>query len=288
MHSDFSREALLYPDRRPVFVGVEQMAPFDPRTVDYSPANAWWLANLCQLAYYQNADIEQELAGVAMQLAQSFCGPCAQGFLATGAGFAVLAYRGTEIEQWPDILADAEFILVPVKGVPKVHAGFQRALDEVWPEVLVALDEAAAQGLAIWYTGYSLGAALSTLSAARRPPVAMITFGSPRVGNKDFADLLCDLPIQRFVNCCDIVPQAPPPSLGYVHVGELDFITSHGRILRNPEPRQIARYQLLGQIEYAAKLPWLRPGMVKSRALADHAIVNYIAGVRNEILYHRS
>jgi hypothetical protein len=285
MHYDFRYEALYYPDRCPVFTGFESMPPFDPCVTGYSLANAWWLANLCQLAYCQERDIERELARVGLNLQCSCSGKSTQGFLATGDSFAILVFRGTEIEQWPDVLADAEFILTPMRGVPEVHAGFQKALNEVWPAVTVALDAAAAQGLPIWYTGYSLGPALATVAAARRPPAAMITFGSPRVGEEDFARLLQDLPIQRFVNCCDIVTQVPPLSFGYVHVGQMDFITSHGHVLRDPESWLVARRRLIGEIEYAAKLPWLRRGMVKLRPVADHAIVNYIAGIENEFAH---
>jgi hypothetical protein len=288
MHNDFSCNALFYPDRCPVFAGFESIAPFDPHTTGYSLANAWWLANLCQLAYCQDCDIARELERVGLCLQHSCCGQSTQGFLTTGPDFAILVFRGTEIEQWPDVLADAEFILTPMRGAPEVHAGFQKALNEIWPEVLAALDEVMAQSLPVWYTGYSLGAALATLAAARRPPAAMVTFGSPRVGEDDFVRLLQDLPIQRFVNCCDIVTQVPPLSFGYMHVGQMEFITSHGRVMRNPESWHVARRQLVGQIEYVAKLPWLRRGMVKLRSVADHAIVNYIAGIVSELQHSRN
>lgn len=283
MPVDFSREALCYPDRRPVFVAVESVAPFDAENTGLSLTNAWWLANLCQLAYCQTCDIEQELQRVGWRLLEFFEGESTQGYLAAGTGFAVLTFRGTEIEQWPDIKADSAFGLIEFRGVPDVHGGFLGALDEVWPEVEAALDGVAAQGIPIWYTGYSLGAALATLAAARRPPAALYTFGSPRVGDLDFVRRLQELPIQRFVNCCDIVTQVPPPALGYWHVGQQEFITARGRILRNPESWHVARRRLMARLIYAAGLPWLRRGRVTMRSVADHAIVNYVAGIEREM-----
>lgn len=283
MPVDFSRTALYYPDRRPVFVAVDVVPPFDAGDTGFSLGNAWWLANLCQLAYSKAGDIEQALQGVGWQLLKFFEGQSTQGFLAAGTGFAILTFRGTEIEQWLDIRADATFGLIEFRGVPDVHGGFLAALDEVWPEVEAALDPLMAQGIPVWYTGYSLGAALATLAAARRLPVALYTFGSPRVGDLDFVRRLQDLPVQRFANCCDIVTQVPPSALGYWHVGQQGFITAGGRILRNPDSWHVARRQLLAQLSYAVRLPWLRRGLVTMRSLADHAIVNYIAGIESEM-----
>lgn len=283
MKTDFSYEALFFPDRRPLFHGFEHMPAFDPTHTTYSLANAWWLASLCQLAYCQDCEVELELLRVGLRLERYFYGQSTQAFLVGGPGFAVLVFRGTEIKQWLDIWADAQFHLTPMRAVPEVHSGFQDALDEVWSDVLETFDQQQAAGVPIWYTGYSLGAALATLAAARRPPTALVTFGSPRVGDLDFARLLHDLPIQRFVNCCDVVTQAPPPALGYWHVGELDFISAAGHVLRSPEPWHVARRRLAGQALYQAKLPWLRPNMVKTRPVADHAIVNYIAGIEHDL-----
>jgi hypothetical protein len=283
MKTDYTYDALFFPDQRPLFDNVEHMPPFDPTHTGYSLSNAWWLASLCQLAYCQDCQIGQELLRVGLRLRRSFCGPGTQGFLAGGDGYAILVFRGTEIKQRVDIWTDAKFRLEPMRAVPEVHSGFQDALEEVWPEVQVALDQQQAAGIPVWYTGYSLGAALATLAAARRPPAALVTFGSPRVGDLDFVRLLHDLPIHRFVNCCDVVTQVPPPAFGYWHVGELDFISATGHVLRSPESWHVARRQLAGQVLYQARLPWLHRTMVKNRPAADHAIVNYIAGIERDL-----
>lgn len=283
MKTDFTYDALFFPDQRPLFDAADHILPFDPTDTGFSLSNAWWLASLCQLAYCQDRQIGQALPNAGLHLERSFCGPSTQGFLASGASFAVLVFRGTEIKRWLDIWADARFRLRPMRAVPEVHGGFQDALDEVWPAVQDALDIQQAAGVPVWYTGYSLGAALATLAAARRPPAALVTFGSPRVGDLDFVRLLHDLPIHRFVNCCDVVTQVPPPAFGYWHVGELDFISATGHVLRSPESWHVARRQLAGLALYQTRLPWLHRSLVKDRPLADHAIVNYIAGIESEL-----
>jgi hypothetical protein len=78
----------------------------------------------------------------------------------------------------------------------------------------------------ILFCGHSLGSAMSALSAfdyanARDIPVSVVTFGSPRVGNKSFAaDFDTKIPsCLRIVNDLDLVPLAPFRFLEYCHVG---------------------------------------------------------------------
>jgi predicted lipase len=71
-------------------------------------------------------------------------------------------------------------------------------------------------------TGHSLGAAVAVLVArwlrSQGKLVEVATFGSPKIGNWDFANSI-DFPVTRVVNHCDIVPHLPP-LFDYHHVGE--------------------------------------------------------------------
>jgi predicted lipase len=79
-------------------------------------------------------------------------------------------------------------------------------------------------------TGHSLGAAVATLSAVdlikNGTSVSLYTFGSPRVGNKEFADyvrsLYSKLPDKfnsyRFTHYRDVIVHVPYASMGYEHV----------------------------------------------------------------------
>merc|ERR1719253_1400648 len=75
-----------------------------------------------------------------------------------------------------------------------VHRGFQGALMAVYDEVVEAVSEIQqSQCSSLWFTGHSLGGAMATLLAAEyrvmysELPIALCTFGSPRVGNERFA-----------------------------------------------------------------------------------------------------
>src|SRR5207248_290470 len=101
----------------------------------------------------------------------------------------VVAFRGTRIQDLPDVLADISF-LPELTSNGLVHSGFQKALLSagVWDEAKAYLGNIPGAQL-ILFTGHSLGAALATLARRiyRDPkgrPHALYTFGGPRVGDE--------------------------------------------------------------------------------------------------------
>lgn len=139
----------------------------------------------------------------------------ADGFIATrdDAPLTVLAFRGTQSDKLEDILTDAMTTAQPWDPAHpergQVHEGFARGCAAVRETVRPVLK---AHGGPLLITGHSLGAGLATLAAADhldRAP-ALITFGSPRVGDAAFAGPLSGLTVHRFVDCCDLVTRIPP------------------------------------------------------------------------------
>ena len=85
-----------------------------------------------------------------------------------------------------------------------------------------------ALGYDILITGHSLGGAVATLNAYElacthlKTDILMVTFGSPRTVNAEFANVLARLPnlsAYRVANGYDVVPRVPPGYLGFAHVG---------------------------------------------------------------------
>jgi hypothetical protein len=236
--------------------------PFRPQASDYDPVNAGWLADAAMLVYGREEFIRErvarlagEMPGVAVRL---FNGSSTQAFVLQTAEFAIVVFRGTRIEvfpdflawlqrrratgadkmrlsgkwmfpNWRDVLSDAKFAI----GRDGMHIGFRQALDQpgVWDAVAAHL--ATLSDRPIWFAGHSLGAALATIAATRfsrlRPVRGLYTFGSPRVGNRRFVATVPRCAI-RFVNNADQVTRLPPPIGGYAHVGQLKFIDSSGII----------------------------------------------------------
>ncbi len=281
MDFDYSWEALFHPENLPVF--SEPKWVFEYEKSGFSLANAWWLANAAQLAYFDKAQIKSELEKINMELVAFFEKNGSQGFLATENRFAVLAFRGTEIDEFEDTWTDIQFPRVPFEPKGNVHSGFKKAFEQIWDQVekkLVTLD---ALGIPCWYTGHSLGAALATLAAARKKPAGLYTFGSPMVGDPYFVQHLRKIAAIRFTLCTDIVPMLPSEMVGYRHCGVHYFMTSQALMLKSPQRKEVFFSKLAGRLRYAAMLPWFKKGMVKARSLADHAIPNYIAAIRKNL-----
>lgn len=132
----------------------------------------------------------------------------------------------------------------PPPGEAWVHSGFLSAYDSVRGAVLGLVDVALAGEESEWtvlLTGHSLGGALATLCAydlshrswgtRTRPRLQMYNYGSPRVGNKDFAEAYNEkVPdTWRIVNGNDAVT-AVPRLLGYCHVGHAVYLRPDGSI----------------------------------------------------------
>ncbi len=284
MEYNYSRKALYHPEEKPVFVGYNPDLTFEIDNTGFSAVNAWWLSNASQLAYFDEQQIRPELEKVNLELKTFIDSNSTQGFLATGPGFAILSFRGTEVDKMEDLFADINISLHPLTDTTNVHKGFWDALDDVWLKIEPILSELEKDGVPVWYTGHSLGAALATLAAIRRPPASLYTFGSPMVGDDGLESQTQDIEIYRFVNCCDVVTLLPSKIFNYHHVGVQYFLTANGQIIIEPTSWQVIKQKSSGILKYAAKIPWLRWGMLNLRSLADHAIINYSAGIWRNIL----
>ncbi len=254
---------LLHPGDATDFFLRRSFPPFNPATPDYSPVNALWLAELSRLAYRH--DVEEidpppqpartaflEKAGFRQRGFFLSKDKDTQAMLVESTGttpFAVLAFRGTE-QTLNDFITDLKTGMPPFRkrGIV-MHQGFLEALTPVWSQIDAALAKLTCP---VFYTGHSLGAALATLSAARRRPQAVYTFGSPRVGNQAFVASLSTVPIYRIVDDGDIVATLPPEAMGFRHVG-----TEHRLIAPGSDSP-------------------LRHLLDPPKFLADHAPVNYV------------
>ena len=241
-------------------------APSEPLAAvsDYRAVNAWWLAELCRLVYRGAAAVRRRaLAGVGLEERRFFDRKGTQcALVAAGDRLAALVFRGTDGPL--DWRTNAKTVLAPWPPGGRVHAGFRAALDDVWDELDAALDELASPVL---YAGHSLGGALATLAAGRRPPLAAYTFGGPRVGDEAFAATLEGIPVYRVVNRKDAVTRSPPAAVGplrFRHAGE-------------PRPIALGAGAPGARRQGRPPLPGRRRWYDPPARLCDHAPVNYVA-----------
>ncbi|XP_074290039.1 phospholipase A1-IIdelta-like isoform X2 [Silene latifolia] len=98
--------------------------------------------------------------------------------------------------------------------------------------------------LSITFAGHSLGASLSVVSAfdvvenlTTEIPVSAIVFGCPKVGNKEFKDMMDlypNLNVLHVRNVIDLIPLYPVKLMGYVDIGtELEIDTRKSSYLKD-------------------------------------------------------
>ncbi len=266
--------------------------PFRHASGEFEMVNAWWLAEASMLAYSEPQFAAPRFEGAGLPEVEFFDGESTQCYVAGNDDFAVVAFSGTELrrrEERDDIrniladwLVNLDFGMSDWERGGRVHGGFEKALDEVWGRLKSHLDG----NRPVWFTGHSLGAALATLAADRcgGDVREVYAFGSPRVGDRGFGDVL-RADVHRFVNNDDLVCRVPPPPL-YRHVGGLNYIDDEGIVHHEPrfwETSELSRI-LSGVFDASG-----RPGSKAIRALpdnflTDHAPIRYAVHVWNSYI----
>ncbi|MBN1363547.1 MAG: lipase family protein [Syntrophaceae bacterium] len=266
----------------------------------YSDRTAWLMAEMSRLAYTKFEDSEEKKNGLradlkitGFNLVDVFNGKNGtQAFLATREQdkMAVLAFRGTEKTSWRDIKADIDARFYTDSERVMIHNGFYlvfSCVEQLIREKLITLDK-----YALYVTGHSLGGALALIATRALNSdnlAACYTFGSPKVGNGEFADIIKP-PIYRVVNYLDPVPCLPDTYLvnilnfflrkfkkiiplleklgSYAHHGDQRFLTP----CNNPSEVKVrANYnEILRTIQMVAK--WIKNRKID---VDDHAIGNY-------------
>ncbi|MBJ7308872.1 lipase family protein [Rugamonas sp. CCM 8940] len=279
MDYNATREALQHPEAQATIFGGGGRHNLLPTAL---------CAELSRLAYirFEHGDAEQAalqqaltLGGLGQVHTFSTRRSGTQGFavLSSDGQDAYVVFRGTQMDDPTDIGTDLDARLHAWPQGGKVHTGFFNALDSIWDAVRGWLDANPATRL--WFTGHSLGAALATLAASRagRGDARLVTFGSPRVGDHEFAATFQPQQVERYVNCCDVVVFMPPDvGLGYAHIDQQSYIDHAGELHTVPPAADaIERDRVSARMHYLLDQAWRRNN-VGVRDLADHSPINYV------------
>lgn len=214
--------------------------PFEFKTTQIGPISELSLmeqsllfAELSEICYYREELVAPEVAKIGFHTTRYFERDGAQAYLFENDTDSVVTCRGTEPNEWNDIKADANATSAVAETIGRVHSGFKKEVDDLWPELQEAV---MANENALWFTGHSLGGAMATISAGRcfmehieRWPHGLFTYGSPRVGDKAYINF-CDVHHYRWVNNNDIVTRVPPAWLGFRHHGKEMYLDAKGRL----------------------------------------------------------
>ena len=224
-------------------------------------------ANISAITYDNPKDSKNKFKSFGFNIVEFFDIDGAQAYLLKDMNdIHVLSFRGTEVTQKSDILAD----LKAGKNIEacggKVHVGFKGEINKVWP----AIEKAIANIDTLYLTGHSLGAAMATIAASRMQSkvTALITFGSPRVGNQEFVSSL-NVTHYRVQNNCDDVTKVPFRLSGFRHHGTHMYMNFYGEF-RDLTPWQRIKDMVRSRLRARAK------GQ-KFIGVFDHLMANYIA-----------
>jgi len=186
------------------------------------------LADCASAAYYGKLSMRKFARTAKLDKYKMFDKDGAQAFVAVKGDITVVAFRGTEPKQASDILADLNAFPKKSRLDGWVHAGFRGEVDKIWNEVEAYVKSECTSR--VYFTGHSLGGAMSTVASSRwHEPARCYNYGSPRVGTRSFRSAYnTNNELHRFVNNNDIVCRVPPALLMYVHVGKLHYINHYG------------------------------------------------------------
>jgi triacylglycerol lipase len=234
-------------------------------------------AQISRISYLQPEAVAAYIPRLGLRLENFADRDGAQAYIFGNDTDIVVACRGTEPNDWNDVKADVNALTVLADTVGRVHRGFKREVDDLWPvlENLIAVDKRT-----LWFTGHSLGGAMATIAAGRcflshipAVPKGVYTFGAPRVGTKRYINSV-EVDLTRWVNNNDIVPRVPPTWLGYRHTGTRIYINTYGNV-RKMTKRQRVKDRRRGFIE------GLKRGKVDH--FSDHAMANYVTHIAHAL-----
>lgn len=128
-----------------------------------------------------------------------------------------IAIRGTANVK--NALLDAEYVKrADSKTGVFLHKGFDEAADELYEDIQPLLDPFVQDRYSVNIAGHSLGGAMAALlmmnmKADGHEITRVITFGQPKVTNKEGVKKFRDSPMLRVIDERDVVPLVPPLTL---------------------------------------------------------------------------
>lgn len=212
------------------FEGHEEMPPFDFKWEGFCPVNAWWLSELCRLAYTPDCreeprDKEGKLPkrGLILKARTNFEEVCSIHTMGNhvsiyrpkeGEGATIVCFRGTTRKRqwmfnalfrphsWRRFRQESEI------ETGFVHSGFYVVFKRLWSRLRPRLEQYPRPWV---FTGHSLGGAVAMIGGVVSDADLICTFGAPKIGNNELNQITGNRRIWRFVNRDDLVTRLPLP-----------------------------------------------------------------------------
>ena len=230
-------------------------------------------AKLSSIAYNNIKEAKSQAKKLGFTTTEFYEKDGAQAYRFMNKNDLVIACRGTQPTEFNDLKADLRALPVMAETVGRVHIGFKTEVDDIWPMIEQDINRKTNLKKDLWFCGHSLGAAMATIMASRakhnvelNDPVELFTYGSPRVGWREYCNSL-NVIHHRWKNNNDIVTTVPLAVMGFKHHGTEHYINAYGNV-RTPTGWQMFKDRLRGM--------WMGIKKGKIDNFGDHSMVEYI------------
>ena len=128
------------------------------------PQRSVLFAELSKLVYSSDQDyVRSRAQELGFDSVKYYNSDGAQAYRFANCCDTAIICRGTEPTCLNDIRADLRAYPVKSETISRVHWGFKREVDDIWPRVREDLKGRSV----VWFGGHSLGAAMATIMASR-------------------------------------------------------------------------------------------------------------------------
>src|SRR5262245_14782957 len=111
------------------------------------------LAELAMIAYNDEVEAREAATAIGFPEAELFDNDGSQAYRFRNEHDCVVTCRGTEPNEWNDLRADANASMAVLEAIGKVHSGFNREVDDLWPLIREVLHD---NKKPVWFSGHSL------------------------------------------------------------------------------------------------------------------------------------
>jgi len=169
----------------------------------------------------------------------------------------------------------------------KLHSGFHKVAEEIFDDLKPQMSK---KSYKIFVTGHSLGGAEAVIIGAYCDQANMklskiVTFGQPKVFDRDGAKKWGHLPLTRVVNETDVVPLVPPVELVYMFKRYVHF----GKMIKLLDKEYYCFLEDAQARNMGVNSFWLNSAKTgfsmwnMGKEMPDHFMKNYVANIMPKI-----